>query len=88
MMLPEYITEFPDIPVKIETSLQDLLCEVTVSPKRLNVHPTTQITIQKSKPNAKKQPPKNEAPPDDQASTNSKMRKHPPKSNTHRDPSS
>ena len=33
MMLPEYITEFPDIPVKIENSLQDLLCEVTVSPK-------------------------------------------------------
>ena len=39
MTLPEYITEFPDIPVRIENSLQDLLCEVTVSAKRLRKRP-------------------------------------------------
>ena len=42
MILPEYITEFPDIPVKIENSLQDLLCEVTVSAKRLRKTSTQQ----------------------------------------------
>ena len=39
MILPEYITGFPNIPVRIENSLQDLLCEVTVSAKRLRKRP-------------------------------------------------
>ena len=81
MILPEYITEFPDIPVKIENSLQDLLCEVTVSAKRLRKRPpnNTNNNTKKCKPNAKEQPPKNEAPLDDQPSTSSKNEETPPK---------
>ena len=39
MILPEFITEHPDMPVKIENSLQDLLCEATVAAKHLRKRP-------------------------------------------------
>ena len=49
MILPEYITKFPNIPVKMENSLQDLLCEVSVSKTiAINVHLTIHPAKQKS----------------------------------------
>lgn len=35
IVLPEYITKIPDTPVRIENAIQDLLCKITLTNKRL-----------------------------------------------------
>ena len=49
MILPEYITSVPNISVMIEDAIQDLLCEITVTTKRLRKRPPANSTPKQSK---------------------------------------
>ena len=49
MILPEFITSVPDIPVKIENAFQDLLCEISITTKRLRKRPSTNPTPKSKK---------------------------------------
>ena len=55
IVLPEFITEVPDTPARIENAIQDLLCEITLTNKRLRKRPPSKTTTSASK-KAKKTP--------------------------------
>ena len=49
LIIPEYIVNVPDIPVKIESATQDLLCEMSVVSKHLQKRSSSLKTPLKSK---------------------------------------
>ena len=49
MILPEFITSVPNISVMIEDAIQDLLCEITITTRRLRKRPPPNSTPKTSK---------------------------------------
>ena len=49
IVLPEFITEVPDTPARIENAIQDLFCEITLTNKRLRKRPPSKTTSSASK---------------------------------------
>ena len=73
IVLPEFITEVPDTPERIENAIQELLCEITVTSRRLRKRPPTSTTpraSKKAKPVDKKPPAKNGNTPGEPSTSN------------------
>ena len=57
IVLPEFIAEVPDTPERIENAIQELLCEISLTSRRLRKRPpisTTPRASKKAKPDEKK----------------------------------
>ena len=49
IVLPEFITEVPNTPARIKNAIQDLLCEITLTNKRLRKRPPSKTISSASK---------------------------------------